>query len=118
MELRWERQPMEDRQFRGRYQRRDGDVAEYDFHPLGLVFRESVVYLVATVWDYQDPRHYALHRFEQCELKAERSNRPPGFKLDAYVQAGGFDYVDPQAPKMRLRVRFDAATAHPCGRRR
>ena len=36
-----------EKQFLGRYQRRDRDEAQYEFHPLGLVFRDSVVYLVA-----------------------------------------------------------------------
>ena len=62
--------------FRGRYRRRDADEAEYDFNPLGLVFRGSVIYLVATVWDYQDPRHYALHRFTHCEPLEKRLTCP------------------------------------------
>ncbi len=93
-------------QFRGRYRRRDGDEAEYDFHPLGLVFRDSVIYLVATVWDYKDPRHYALHRFKKCTLKDSESVPPPGFELDDYLSTGTFEYVGLVADEIRLVARF------------
>jgi len=102
---------LEERQFRGRYRRRDGDVAEYRFHPLGLVFRDSVIYLVATVWDYRDPRHYALHRFEQCEPLEECAVHPEGFELDAYVKSGAFEYLGTGSKKIRLAVLFDEGVA-------
>jgi len=88
--------------FRGRYQRRDADEAEYDFNPLGLVFRGSVIYLVATVWDYQDPRHYALHRFTHCEPLESRSTSPEGFSLDAYIETGTFQYAHSKDFKVTL----------------
>ncbi len=99
------------KQFRGRYRRRDGDEAEYDFHPLGLVFRESVVYLVATVWDYHDPRHYSLHRFQKCGLMDEAAVPPEGFDLDEYLKTGAFEYVGPDAENIRLVARFRGAVA-------
>ncbi len=100
-----------ERQFRGRYQRRDGDVAEYEFHPLGLVFRDAVVYLVATVWDYEDPRHYALHRFLRCELLEDSCGKLKEFDLEDYVRSGTFEYADPEAPDIVLEALFtrDAA---------
>ncbi len=97
---------LEGRQFRGRYRRRDGDVAEYRFHPLGLVFRDSVIYLVATVWDYPDPRHYALHRFEACELLEQAAVAPDGFDLDSYVKSGVFEYLGSGSRKIRISVLF------------
>ncbi len=101
----------EERQFRGRYHRRDGDAAEYDLHPLGLVFRESVVYLVATVWNYGEPRHFALHRFLRCTLLEGESSSPAGFDLEAYVKQGTFEYVDPEAETIRFEALFEARTA-------
>lgn len=100
------------RQFRARYRPRSEVVAEYEFHPLGLVFRESVAYLVATVWHYQDVRQYALHRFVRCELKEEPVCPPEGFSLAEYVKAGGFDYVDPEAPPIRLKALFTKQAAY------
>lgn len=94
-------------QFRGRYVRRDGDEVEYDIHPLGLIYRESIVYLVATIWDYQDPRHLALHRFKQCDLLVKDATTPEGFNLDDYLAKGSFDYCENNSDMIRLKVLFD-----------
>ncbi len=95
------------KQFRGRYTRRDGDEAEYDIHPLGLIFRESVVYLVATIWKYQDLRHLALHRFTRCDLLEEDAVQPDGFELDRYVQEGSFEYCEYEEETIRLKAVFE-----------
>ncbi len=94
------------RQVRARYRNRAGDEVGYDLHPLGLVIRESVVYLVATIWDYQDPRHLALHRFKQCELLDEKANVPESFNLDQYLAGGSFEYGEKENEKIRLKARF------------
>ncbi len=93
-------------QFRGRYVRRDGDEVEYDIHPLGLIFRESVVYLVATVWSYKDPRHLALHRFSHCDLLKDKVVPPQGFDLDRYLEKGSFQYAETENEMIRLKVQF------------
>jgi predicted DNA-binding transcriptional regulator YafY len=100
------------KQFRGRYRRRDGDEAEYDFHPLGLVFRDSVVYLVATVWNYHDPRHYALHRFQRCQLLDDDARSPADFDLDHYIASGTFEYTKPEGKPIKLTTLFTAGAAH------
>ncbi len=102
---------LEGRQFRARYRRRHGDEAEYLFNPLGLVARDSVIYLVATLWDYSDPRHFALHRFLRCELQSTPAQVPDGFSLDDYLRTGSFLYpTEPSAP-MALAVRFSREAA-------
>ncbi len=100
------------RRFRARYRRRDGEVAEYVLNPLGLVLRHEVAYLVATAWDYDDPRHYALHRFdkESMDILTEDARMPEGFDLGDYVRRGGFQYLRSQKP-LRLVLRMDADTA-------
>ena len=103
---------LEGQQFRGRYRRRDGDEAEYDFHPLGLVFRESVVYLVATVWDYQDLRHYALQRFQHCRLLDESAVPPDGFNLDDYIASGTFEYTESEGKTIKLTVLLTKGAAY------
>jgi len=99
-------------QFRGRYGRRDGDEAEYDLHPLGLIFRESVVYLVATVWNYKDPRHFALHRFTHCALLDEKAAPPGGFDLDKYLAEGSFEYCETEGEMIRLKAQFSDWAGH------
>jgi predicted DNA-binding transcriptional regulator YafY len=100
----------ESRQVAGHYRNRQGEEAEHRFHPLGLVFRESVIYLVATVEDYQDPRHFALHRFTECKLLDQPSQRPEGFDLQAYIDGGSFQYLRQPEAQIQLRLRFDGET--------
>jgi predicted DNA-binding transcriptional regulator YafY len=105
----------EDCRFRGRYRRRDGDEAEYEFNPLGLVFQERVVYLVATLWEYDDPRQFALHRFFDAQLLNNKPARTvPGFSLEDYVRSGAFEYVDDLKNNfMPLKARFcEGAVSH------
>jgi predicted DNA-binding transcriptional regulator YafY len=101
--------------FKGRYRPRGGDLAEYEFNPLGLVFRERIVYLVATLWDYADPRQFAMHRFKQAAPLAQAATYPDGFDLDTYIEAGAFEYpnAEPEAAagtSLRLRMSVGAAT--------
>lgn len=104
----------EDRRFRGRYRRRDGDEAEYEFNPLGLVFQERAAYLVATLWEYDDPRQFALHRFIDAQLSDKPSREVSGFALEDYIHSGAFEYVnDLKDNFMSLKARFiEAATTH------
>lgn len=99
-------------QFRGRYVNRNGDEVEYDLHPLGLIFRESVVYLVATIWDYQDPRHLVLHRFKHCELLDKSSQIPESFTLDDYLAAGSFEYCVTEGKMIKLKTVFFHGAGH------
>lgn len=75
-------------------------------HPLALVVRDSVHYLLATVWDFTDIRQLVLHRMSAAQLLEESSNEPQGFDLDEYIRQGGFDYSSGE--KIALVARFDA----------
>ena len=99
-------------QIRARYKTRSGDEVEYDLHPLGLIFRESVVYLVATIWDYHDLRHLALHRFKQCELLDKKVAVSEGFNLDKYLAAGSFEYCEKENETIKLKAIFFDRTGH------
>ncbi len=83
---------------------------EYVVNPLGLVFRKGVVYLVATLWDYDNVIQLALHRFRKVALLEEKATVPDDFDLDAYIGQGEFSY--PLSPKpMGLRLRFAGRAA-------
>jgi predicted DNA-binding transcriptional regulator YafY len=84
--------------------------SDYIVHPLGIVNKHGVIYLVCTLWNYQDIKQLALHRFESAELIDESSNIPKHFTLPDYVQADHqFSY--PITPEMiQLKVLFDAKT--------
>lgn len=101
---------LDEKQFRGRYRRRNADEAEYILHPQGLVFRDSAIYLVATAWGYDDPRHYALHRFTSCELLDDKLKIPADFTLDNYLDKGSFQYGD--EGNIKLTVLFSKGAAN------
>lgn len=61
-------------------------------HPLGLVVRGSVTYLVASAFDYADVRLYALHRVQSAARTYEPAKRPRGFQLSQYVDEGALQF--------------------------
>lgn len=63
-------------------------------HPLGLVNRGSVTYLVATAFDYSDVRLYALHRIIRVVKRDEDAVRPGDFNLDDYINSGALQFGD------------------------
>ncbi len=78
---------------------RGSALQAYRAHPLGLVVRDPVSYLVATLRDYSDVRQLALHRIEAAELLDEPVVPPAGFDLDAYIhEQRAFDLPEQEAP--------------------
>lgn len=59
---------------------------ETRLHPLGLVTRDGLMYLVATAWEYPNAYQYALHRFDSAVVTEESVSKPAGFDLDDYIQ--------------------------------
>jgi predicted DNA-binding transcriptional regulator YafY len=78
-------------------------------HPLGIVLRNQVYYLVATLFDYTNEVQLALHRMDSAELLHEPANRPNNFNLKTYVAKGNFAY--PVGDWIQLKVLFDRAIA-------
>jgi len=69
------------------YQTRGSDTAkDYLMHPLGIVSRMGVLYLVCTLWDYQDIKQFALHRFITAEPSDEPYRENTGFNLNDYTK--------------------------------
>ncbi len=58
-------------------------------HPLAIVQRGPVTYLIATAFDYADIRHYAVHCIFAALLTEEPVKRSPDFTLDNYIAQGG-----------------------------
>ena len=63
---------------------------EYILHPLGLISRGVVTYLVASAFSYHEVKLYVLHRFESVEI-LNRQSLPlqPNFnnKVQNYFKA-------------------------------
>ena len=73
-------------------------------HPLALVQRGLVSYLVATVADYSDVRIFALHRIEQAELIDKIVQIPTEFNIDAYIKAGALHFGNGDNIDLEIRV--------------
>lgn len=69
--------------------RAKGEVRPLTLHPKALVSRGPVSYLIATVADYRDVRHFALHRIQRAELLPDTA-RDDDFDLDAYLPTAAF----------------------------
>lgn len=78
----------------------------FQVHPLGLVAREGVLYLVGRVSGTARPVQLALHRLTRAELTARLVRPPEGFDLSAYVASGAFGVLvaDAESP-LRATVR-------------
>jgi predicted DNA-binding transcriptional regulator YafY len=61
----------------------------YRLHPLGLIQRGPVSYLVAMANDYDDAYIYALHRILSVTLLDDSSRQKNDFKLSDYAQTQG-----------------------------
>lgn len=68
------------------------EPSKLTLHPLGLVQRGPASYLVATAFDYQDVRLYALHRFQSATKTGNPVNPPAGFNLDTYIEGGALHF--------------------------
>ncbi len=102
---------LENRRMEVTYQPREAkSPVQYEVNPLGLVFRHGVIYLVCTLWNYEDIKQLVLHRIHKVRVLEEKARRPTGFSLDSYIASGAFGY--PVSDKqIRLRVLFDAEVA-------
>ncbi len=102
---------LQSRRFTCTYHRKgETETRSYEVNPLGLVFRKAVIYLVATLWDYQDIKQLTLHRMSEPELLDKQATPIPGFDLDAYIAEGAFGYRLSEE-SIRLKVRFFGAAA-------
>ena len=95
-----------------RYRPRGQTTAqEYTLHPLGLVQRGQVTYLVATAFDYDDVRIFALHRMGSAAPTDAPAGKPRGFNLDTYIREGAFGWGEGKS--IRLVANFqDSAAEH------
>jgi predicted DNA-binding transcriptional regulator YafY len=57
-------------------------------HPLSLIQRGPVPYLVATAFDFADVRLYAVQRFESVEITSQTIRTPKNYSLDRALEEG------------------------------
>lgn len=81
----------------------------YQIHPLGLLSRGPVLYLVCMLFDYQDIVQLALHRMSSARESGDDAREPPGFDFQLYVRTQARRYDS--AGKIKLVARFDNRAA-------
>lgn len=92
------------------YRRRESiDDKRYQLNPLGLVVRDNVIYLVASLIETDELRQFVLHRAKSARVLDEPANSPRGFNLDKYIEDGEFGW--PTGRKIRLVAIFSAGAA-------
>jgi len=83
------------------------DEKQYLIHPLGIVSRMGVLYLICTLWDYKDIKQFALHRFISAKKSEEPFQKSDDFSLQAYTQEQQqFAYPTNKTP-IHLKVLFE-----------
>lgn len=102
---------LEERRFEADYcPRGTTESRTYEVNPLGLVVRDGILYLVATLWRYSNPVHLAVHRLERVNLLEATTWWPEDFDLDTHIAEGGFRYPRSEAT-IQLRALFSHAAA-------
>jgi predicted DNA-binding transcriptional regulator YafY len=101
-----------DRQMVIRYQKRGEDkLREYIAHPLALVQRGAITYLVATLFDYADALLLAMHRITSADILDERVRRPKDFDIDRYIAKGALGFGDGKSVKLEA-IFYEPAAEH------
>lgn len=75
--------------------RSKGQPKTLRLHPLGIVARHSISYLIAVVDGYTDARQFALHRIQQVTSLESPAETSYGFDIDSYLLGGGFNTPGP-----------------------
>jgi len=81
-----------------------------ELNPLGLVFVESLIYLVASIKDYPNPVQFLLHRMESATILEKPVQAPEGFSVQGYIESGEFSYPL-GGKKIRFKALFDREAA-------
>ena len=85
------------------------DTREMLIHPLGMLARGPVLYLVCTLFDYEDVRQLALHRLTDPKEIGETAKRPKDFNFQHYAKETAPNYLS--KGRIRLVARFDGPAA-------
>jgi len=97
---------LQEKQITAHYHSKDADPRDYTINPLGIVMVDGVAYLVCTLWNYQDVRQLALHRFVSAEKSSKDLIPSPDFNLQTYTKQGGFLFpVEEQDELIKLELR-------------
>jgi len=98
------------RQIQVAYHKRGAKAqVEYTVHPVAIVQRGPVTYLVCTLFGYDDVLLLVLHRVLSAVMLDERSNYPDGFDLDEYLESGALNFGQGERVALELIFSKDSA---------
>ena len=89
--------------------REQGETKTYPAHPLGIVQRGAVTYLVATLYDYTDVLLFAMHRIKSAQVLDQPAKPPKKFDLAKYISQGAFGFAE--SGEIKLVARFTVPAA-------
>lgn len=99
---------LEGKQIKAIYQGRDKDKsAEYTMSPQGLVARDGIVYLIASLWQYGDVRHFPLQRMKKAELLNEPTQKLTSFSLEKHIREDKEFSYPVSEKKIKLKLLID-----------
>lgn len=84
-------------------------IETYPIHPLGLVQRGPVIYLVCTIKTYPHLRLLALHRVQSAEAIDIAIVPPPDFSLDAYIESGALGWLPGKSIQLEAAFTVEVA---------
>ena len=94
-----------DEQLDALYQRPGADApVRQRLHPLALVQRGPITYLIATAFRYDELRLYAVHRIHEAVLTGEPAQRPPDFDLNGYIASGALQFGSGEIIRLKAQV--------------
>lgn len=93
------------------YRKRNAqESTRYLLNPLGMVFNQEVVYLLATKKGQGNIQQFALHRVESANIESMAAEIPKGFSVQDYIDQGAFQY-NIQGKPVLLKVQFEKEIA-------
>lgn len=81
---------MQERQLKLHYKKRDAQTPTLyeSVHPLAVVQRGPLIYLVCLFAQYEDVRTIALHRVVGAEMLHQSARKSAAFSIDSYIESG------------------------------
>jgi predicted DNA-binding transcriptional regulator YafY len=70
-----------------------GASKTYPVHPLAIVVRDSTIYLVGRIRDYDDTRIMAIHRITNAKILDQPIISDPDFSIDDFLQQNSFQIM-------------------------
>jgi len=80
------------------------DGKQKRLHPLAMVVRGAVTYLLATALEDNDVHLYAMHRIHKVTRTDEPVKRPADFDLDEYIRAGSMHFGNGKAIRLSANI--------------